>query len=189
MLQPATVLPGSRRSLRRAVRLEAELASTEWEHVRPHRVLDLSPEGMQVAAGTRLGRGESLVVSFTPPGWWLHGELSLFAEVVRSTPRIGEEPASMGLSFLDMPHGAREELARCLRGRPPPLPRRRHRPRRELVWVDCLVTWEEDLGDRVNVVEWSETVAAEEIEAAIDPTPIGGLLTGGRRPYRWRHAA
>ena len=47
----------------------------------------------------------------------------------------------------------------------------------------------EDLGDRVNTVEWSEMVAAEEIEAALDPSPIGGLLTGGRRPYRWKHAA
>ena len=189
MLQPATVLPGSRRSLRRAVRLDAELASTSWERVRPHRVLDLSPEGMCGAAGTRLPLGEDLVVSFTPPGWWLHGELSLFAKVVRSVPRLSGEPASMGLSFLDMPHGAQDELARCLRGRPPPLPKRRHPTRRELVWVDLLVTYEEDLGDRVNTVEWSEMVAAEEIEAALDPSPIGGLLTGGRRPYRWKHAA
>lgn len=192
MLQSVEILPSSRRSLRRDVRCEVELIAAPWSAPRLHRVTNLSPDGMSVAAGTRLPADESLVVSFTPPGWWLLGELTLFARVARSQERRGDEPATMGLSFLDMPVGAHAQLARALRGRPPPLPRARPRRRRELVWVDTLVTYTEDLGDRVNTFEVSEAIRAIDDEDGLDeallaPRSLCALLTGSRTPYRWAH--
>ncbi len=189
MLQPAEVLlSNTRQSVRRSVAsLESEVIAGRWDIPRSHRVLDLSERGMRVASGTRLCRGEHVVLSFVPPGWWLHGELTVFAEVVRETERHEDGPATMGFEFLDLPRGAREELARCLRGLPPPLPRSRPKPRKELVWIDVLVTYTEDLGDRVNTFEVSERIAGFD-EDRIEVAPLAGLVTGGHAPYAWRHA-
>ena len=173
MLQTVEVLPGSRRELRRAVSLEASLISESWRDPRRHRVLDLSPDGMCLAAGTRLPLQERVVVSFTPPGWWVLDELTLFAEVRRSEARTHERPAMLGLAFLDLPCGARDQLALAVRGMPPPLPR--HRPVQELVWVDDLVTWEEDLGDRVNTFEVSPALLPI-FEGMLEPRALGALL-------------
>lgn len=188
MLQPAEVLlSNTRQCLRRSVpSLESEVIAGRWDAPRAHRVLDLSERGMRVAAGTRLSRDENVVLSFVPPGWWLHGEITVFAKVVRETERHDAGPATMGFEFLDLPKGAAEELARCLRGLPPPLPRSRPKPRKELVWVDVLVTYTEDLGDRVNTFEVSERIAGFE-DGSIEVAPLGGLVTGGHAPYAWRH--
>ena len=149
---------------------------------------DLSPHGLRLAAGTCLHEGEAVVVSFTPPGWWLFGELDVFARVVRSEPRHGSASASMGLEFLDLPRGARAALAHGLRGMPPPLPTER-RKASEMVWVDLLVTYTEDLGDRVNTFEVSEVMGAIEVEH-LAPRSLGTLLTGGQPSGPvWRHAA
>lgn len=174
MLQRVEVVPGHRQELRRAVSLEADLITERWERPRRHRVIDLSPRGMCVAAGTRLEPGERLVVSFTPPGWWVLGELELFARVRRSVPRHGERPATVGLEFLDLPWGARGQLDHQLRGLPPPLPQQR--PRTELVWVDELVTWEEDLGDRVNTFEVSAALMPI-FDGMIEPRALSAVLT------------
>jgi hypothetical protein len=188
MLHPVEILPGARRSLRRAVHLDAEVVAAPWSAPRLHRVTDLSPEGMRVAAGTRLPVDEPVLVSFTPPGWWVLGEVSLLARVARHEPREGDRPASMGLEFLRPPAGVRDQLARTLQGRPPPLRVGRRPARRELVWVDVLVTYTEDLGDRVNTFEVSEVMRAEDLDA-LEVEPLSGLLTGARRPYEWQHAA
>lgn len=172
MLQTVEVLPGHRDAIRRAVSLEANLMSSEWEGPRKHRVLDLSPEGMCLAAAGRLPIGERVAVSFTPPGWWVLGELTLFAWVRRSEPR-GDGPATLGLEFLDLRPGARALLEASLEGRPPRLPC--HTPRTELVWIDALITWQEDLGDRVNTFEVSEAIAPI-FDGMIDPRAIGPLL-------------
>lgn len=190
MLQPAEVLlSNTRETVRRATppQLQSEVIAGRWDAPRAHRVIDLSERGMRVASGTRLARGEHVVLSFVPPGWWLHGELTVFAKVVRETERDGHGPATMGFEFLDLPRGAEAELRRCLRGLPPPLPRVRPRPRRELVWIDVLVTYTEDLGDRVNTFEVSERMAGFDPEA-IEVAPLGGLVTGGRAAYAWRHS-
>ncbi|MBX3271991.1 MAG: PilZ domain-containing protein [Sandaracinaceae bacterium] len=190
MLQLAEVFPHARQTIRRRAPsdLESEVIAGRWDAPRVHRVLDLSERGMRVASGTRLARGEHVVLSFVPPGWWLHGELTVFAKVVRETARGEEGAATMGFEFVDLSRGAQAELARCLRGLPPPLPRAPRRVRKELVWVDVLVTYTEDLGDRVNTFEVSERIAG--IDAAeLEVQPLAGLVTGGRAPYAWRHTA
>lgn len=180
MLQVVEILPDARRSLRRAVEVEAELIAAPWDAPRPHRILDLSPEGMRVAAGTRLPEDEPILVTFTPPGWWLLGEVSLWARVARAEPRSQARPATMGLEFLQLPRGLRDQLGRTLVGRPPPLPSAPPKPATELVWVDVLLTYTEDLGDRVNTFEVSEAVLAEDLDAALRVEPLAPVLTGGR---------
>lgn len=186
MLVPVEIIPSARSLVRRAVSLEAHVVSRAWEGMRKHRVLDLSPDGMRVAAGTRLEVDEPVVVTFEPPGWWLFGELTLFAKVARTTPRDTAFPASMGLRFLDLPRGARGELQRTLRGLPPPIPRKKRRAERELVWVDTLVTYTEDLGDRVNTFEVSEALGSIDLDDVV-LEPLSELLTGGDET--WVHAA
>ncbi|HJL19450.1 MAG TPA: PilZ domain-containing protein [Sandaracinaceae bacterium LLY-WYZ-13_1] len=188
MLQPVEILPGCRRALRRAVSLEATVASDAWDAPRLHRTTDLSPQGMRLAAGTRLPVGSTVSVSFSPPGWWVLGPVELAARVVRSEPRDGDRPAAMGLAFQDLRPGLEEQLAHTLIGRPPPLPQRGRSLARELVWVDALLTYTEDLGDRVNTIEVSERLAAGELEE-LAFEPLGELMTGGREPYAGRGAA
>ncbi len=105
--------------MRRAVALSADVIAHAWDLPRTHRVIDLSPEGLRVAAGTRLVPGEHVIVCFTPPGWWPHGELMQWARVVRGEPRSTAAPATMGLELVDLPIGLRSELARNLRHQPP----------------------------------------------------------------------
>lgn len=186
MLHPIEVLANARRSLRRAVRLEAEVISSAWEAPRIHRVTDLSLDGMRIAAGTRLPEDEHVVVCFTPPGSWDLGEVQSFARVVRSEPRKGQRSASMGLELLDVDWSQKRQLARVLRGLPPPIPAP-GRPR-ELVWIDMLVTYTEDLGDRVNTFEVSEALRAID-DGELAPSALSELLTGGAPRYRWMHAA
>jgi len=189
MLQAVEILPNARQTLRRSVKhLESEVIASCWDDPRKHRVLDLSEHGMRVAAGTRLSRGETTLLSFTPPGWWVHGEVTVFAKVVRETARREGLPATMGFEFLDLPPGARRELAQSLKGFPPPLPSAKRRQKKDLVWVEVLLTYTEDLGDRVNTFELSERIRASDLEA-LEPEPLGGLITGGRKPYRWRYDA
>jgi len=188
MLQPVEIFPNARQTLRRSVaHLDSDVIAGRWDIPRKHRILDMSDQGMRVASGTRLKCGEHVVLCFTPPGWWLHGELTVFAEVKRETRRDAENPATMGLEFIDMPDGARADLRHCLRGFPPPLPTAATKVRRELVWVDVLVTYTEDLGDRVNTFEVSDRMATLQTRD-LAPAPLSGLVTGGRRPYQWKHA-
>lgn len=145
MLQLVEINRNERETLRRGVRLNAEVIASRWDLPRKHRVLDLSERGLRVASGTRLAVGEDIVVSFTPPGWWIFGELTLFARVTRQTERSGDGcPATMGLRFLDLPKGLKIQMKRSLRGLPPPVPAGHGRTRRELVWVEVLATYTED---------------------------------------------
>lgn len=169
MLQPVEIFPTARDTVRRGVSIESTIVASRWDQARVHRVLDLSDQGMRVAAGTRLEVGEDVLVSFVPPGWWLLGELEVFARVKRSTERQDGRPATMGLEFLDLPRGARAELRRSLRGVPPPIPTVKRRSERQLVWVDVLVTCTEDLDDRVNTYEVREVLSLDEAE--IYPAP------------------
>ena len=188
MLHAAEVLPGARRSLRRVVSLDCQLFAPSWEAPRRHRIVDLSPAGVGLLAAGLLPLDEGVVISFTPPGWWVHGELTALARVARAEPRSGPRSARMGLELLDLAPGAGAELARVLRGRPPPLPSRAPRLRRELVWIDVLCTFEEDLGDRVNVIEVSEALGVID-EVELEPRALAPLLTGSAAPYHWRCAA
>lgn len=174
MLSSAIVLPHSRRLVRRGIEIGCELYS-ERGGSRRERVLDLSHEGARVSTDVPLLCGEEVLLSFVVPGA-LDDRVSTVCKVAHTA----QKDRAVGLSFLDLSTTNRGDIQRRLRGVPPPLPRA---VRRELIWVDALLTWEEALEDRTNHFEVGERFAMlmdEEIEIA----PLGAPLGGGA-PYRW----
>jgi hypothetical protein len=121
-----------RSSLRRAVSFECDVRSGLWDGPAPHRVRDLSPEGLWLDSDLPLSAGDALVLVFRPPRWPAHLQpVSALAQVARvglNRRRHDADPSGMGLRFVDLRPGDRHMLTHLLRGLPPPLPRPR-RPR------------------------------------------------------------
>lgn len=191
MLQPVTVLPGGRRALRRAVHVECDVVSRWWDEPVPLLATDLSPFGLWLESPFPLEVGDEMVLELRPPRW-SGPDLQVFGAVRRvSLRRRASDPRSsgMGIEFLDLRAEDAAELTRAVRGLPPPLPKPRHpRLRREQIWVDTLLTWEEDLGDRVNTFEVSEEMGLiADFDFEIET--LSDLVTGGRASYRWRLAS
>lgn len=181
MLQSVEILPSRRATLRRSVWLGCELTS-ELHGPRRETLVDLSPDGARVVTDVPVARGEYVLVAFADEK--LARRIETLARVAYVSRERGE--ASIGLEFVDLDPEARRALGARLRHLPPPLPLRPLRPKRELVWIDLLVSWEEDLGDRVNTFEVSERLAAlDDGEIAIET--LAPFLTGGAGEYRWLH--
>lgn len=180
MLHPIEIVPTARRTARRAVRIGCEIVSDRGASL--ERIVDLSPRGACVEITEPLARGEELVLGFVPPGWQDRVETLARVTYVWSAGAT----SLAGVTFVDLDPTVRERLTRTLRGLPPPLPVRK-RAMVELVWLDVLVTWEEDLGDRVNSFEVSDVMSAlDDGELAIET--LSPLLTAGRSDYAWQHA-
>jgi hypothetical protein len=153
-----------------------DLITTQWEDPAKHLATDLSPHGCWIDTSFPLPPGTDLVVAFTPPRWH-GGEVVTFARVTRRV-RTGTR-RGMGLEFLDVSPSDVERMSRTLRGLPPPLTTARRRPKEELVWVDALLTWQEDLGDRINTFAVSEMIGLiddDELEAVALAPPLGGVV-------------
>jgi hypothetical protein len=114
----------ARRALRRAVELPCELVSSYLDEPLLYWATDLTPHGMWLDTSFPMLAGEVVAVCFEPAIWWSRRPLCVFAEVIRSTRG---RTAGMALSFLDMTPHEQRALNGWLRGRPPPLPRRRPR--------------------------------------------------------------
>ncbi len=172
MLERIEIVPTARKTVRRAVEIGCELVSSH--DVRVERVVDLSSRGARVRSRSALRRGEEVLMTFVPPN------------APRRVSALGFvrhfEDGIAGVEFLTLDRIDESELRTRLRGLPPPLPKKA-KAREELVWVDCLLTWEEDLGDRVNVFEVSERARAIE-DDELDIAPLSPLLTAGA-PYVW----
>ncbi len=177
MLHRIEIVPSARRTVRRGMRLGCALTS---HRAGPRRetVLDLSARGARVRTDLPLTRGERVLVELAPPT--LGRRVETLAKVAHVVP--AGRAHDVGLEFVGLDARVAEDLTRSLRGVPPPLPSAR--PQIELVWVEMLVTWEEDLGDRVNTFEVSETMACVADEELAIAT-LGPLLTAGAAPYRW----
>lgn len=113
-----------RRAVRRAVYTPCVAVAQNGYRLIGQRVLDLSPRGMLVTCGVRVGLGEKLMVSFQPPGKgpWMNTE----AEVTRLVHglRFGDRGPCAGLVFRDLSRSEREELLVRLAGIPPTIPSR-----------------------------------------------------------------
>ena len=84
--------------------------------------------------------------------------------------------------------GRRSLKPRALRGVPPPLPHlRKARKPAQLVWVEMLVTWEEDLGDRVNTFEVSERMATLD-DGEFEIEALAPIMSAGVPAYQWQSA-
>lgn len=117
-----------RRSLRRAVRVEAEVASNLWDGCVSFVATDVSVHGLWLDTDLALDVGEELIVSLRPPGWPVPQPLTAIARVARvglHRRKLETKRPGMGLSFADLRSEQAEWLMRSLRGLPPPLPRRR----------------------------------------------------------------
>jgi PilZ domain len=116
-----------RRSLRRQVRIEAELTSSAWDGAVPLLVTDVSLHGMFVVSDLPLAPGEQVAVSFLLPRWPEATPFHARARVVRVAllrRRTDFGPAGMGLQFIGLRADQCTHLLRALHGLPPPLPRR-----------------------------------------------------------------
>ncbi len=123
--------PGTRRrSLRRSVRVEADVEADLWDGAVPFVATDLSEHGLWLESDLPLEIGAELIVSFLPPRWPSQTPVTALAEVTRvGMFRRRREPraSGMGLRFLDIEHEHRDLLAEALRGLPPLLPASRKR--------------------------------------------------------------
>lgn len=174
MLQHVEIVPSSRQSVRRAVQIGCEVVSQSAVHI--ERMFDLSPGGARVHSRAAVRRGQELLLTFVPPG--AQRRVSALGTVQHQDADV------VGVKFFALDRIDEETLGRHLRGLPPPLPRKPSRVQRELVWVDTLLTYEEDLGDRVHIYEVSEQITME-AEPAFDIAPLAPMMTAGRAPYRW----
>jgi hypothetical protein len=175
MLEHVEFVPSSRQSIRRAVEIGCEVVSQSAMHV--ERMLDLSSTGARVRSRAAGLRGQEVLLTFVPPG------------APRRVSALGtvqhESAGVLGVKFFSLERIDEETLGRHLRGLPPPLPKKNLRTQRELVWVDTLLTYEEDLGDRVHIYEVSERLAMLEDDAPFDIAPLAPMMTAPRAPYRW----
>jgi hypothetical protein len=181
MLQPVEIVPTHRSTLRRGVQLGCEL-TTGLHGPRREALVDLSPRGARVRTDIPMAPGDHILVGFAPEG------LGRRVETLARVAHVSREPlevASVGLEFIEIDPAVGRELHARLRRVPPPLPKPRP-ARRELVWVDALVTWEEDLGDRVNTFEVSEVLAAVD-DGDLEIETLAPMLTGSTGPRRWLH--
>jgi hypothetical protein len=156
---------GSRRDIRRAVRLSVEVVSERCETPFRFIATDLSPGGIWLQTADPVRAGETCVVCFEPEVDWSGGELMVFAEVARvaTTRRRQYEPGvGMGLEFIDLHGEQRDHLANWLQRRRSPVPRRR-RPVRRFNIPEPTMTRE---FDEVRGTTGVQSVAAPSLAAA-----------------------
>ena len=183
MLQSIEFQPHRRAARRHAVDIECTVLSEVYGEPIPFRIRDLSADGLFAVSELLLDPGDEVVIELTPPH--LGEPLCILGRVNRTEtqPRAGHDPG-MGIAFDHGDSLLRAILAGSLKCLPPPLPRARPIVQEELVWVDCLLTWEEDLGDRFNVWEVSELLCG--IDAELDDAfealaPCSSLMHSSRR--------
>jgi hypothetical protein len=179
MLETIEVLEGSRRTLRRGVHMLCNVTSDVWDEAVPFVAQNLSTHGMWLDSTLPLEVGQRLQVAFKPPRWRSSRELLVKGRVRRvdlRRGRSGELGAGMGIEFTGLHPWEQDALRMALEGLPPPLPTRALVPRTELLWVESLLTWTEDLGDRVNVYEVSDLLALDQ-KSPLRFEALGELLT------------
>jgi hypothetical protein len=125
--QPVSAARRNRRSLRRAVQLEADVMSDLWDGAVPLTVTNLSLHGAWLDSELSLDVGDELSLTFTPPYWQTLGLPMLraratVARVSLRRRRCDSASAGMGLRFTGLSAVAQRNLDEVLRGLPPPLP-------------------------------------------------------------------
>ncbi len=114
-----------RRSVRRAVSIECEVLSDQWDGAVSLPVTDLSSFGLWVQTLLTLEAGEEVMVSLAPPFWPNNSPLVALATVSRVgmfRRRDDLHASGMGLEFTDIDAHESSLLANALKGLPPRLP-------------------------------------------------------------------
>ncbi len=152
-MPPFEMISSTRRATRRSVEIACDLLSPG--SLLREQMLDLSTRGACVTSSAPLGQDEELLVAFTPPGMRHSIEaLARVAHIARPLVPGVRDIGVLGLEFTGLPGSAHRDIERALRGLPPPLPSLRRRI--ELAWIDVEMSWEEDLGDQLNLFATSE---------------------------------
>jgi hypothetical protein len=123
---PARGKVSRRRAVRRAVSLDCEIISDQWDEPASFHATDLSHLGLWVNTQLPLEVGEEVIVSLTPPRWPRKTQLVALAMVARVglyRRQCDFRESGMGMSFVDLETGEVPMLRDALRGMPPPLPR------------------------------------------------------------------
>jgi len=113
-----------RRAVRRAVSIECEVLSEQWDGAVFLPVTDLSCFGLWVRTLLTLEAGEEVLVSLMPPFWPNKSPLVALATVSRVgmfRRRSDLHASGMGLEFTDIDSYESYLLANAIRGLPPPL--------------------------------------------------------------------
>ena len=184
MLQAVQVQPHRRFARRHAVDVECTVLSEVYGEPIAFRIRDLSADGLFAVSDLLLDPGDEVVVEITLPKL---GEPLCILGTVRRTetePPDGYRPG-MGVAFDHGDSMLRSILAGSLQHLPPPIPRSTPVEEEEMIWVECLLTWEEDLDDQINIWEVSDLIAAidEEIEEALEGSVAASELL--HSPARW----
>lgn len=122
---------GRRRSLRRAVALQASVRSELWDGELTLPIANLSNDGLWLETRLSLPPGHELIISFRPPHADEHERVWAAAEVVRGGNQPSQEGPprrGMGLAIRYCSAEHKRLLARSLVGFPPSLPARRGPP-------------------------------------------------------------
>jgi hypothetical protein len=126
--QTQEVASRRRRSIRRAVAVEAQVTSAAWTDSVALTVTDLSPDGLWLESDLILSVGDELSLQFAPPRWEGSPMLRVRAHVARVSllRRDGASgrSAGMGVQFTELAPAIAQQLEDALRGLPPPLPAR-----------------------------------------------------------------
>ena len=115
-----------RRSLRRAVRVEAEVTSELWDEAVSLVATDLSLHGVWLESDLPLDTGSEVSISIFPPQWPRSMPLRICGRVARVgmfRRRSDSGRPGMGVSF-DLSAEQSRTLRRALQGLPPRLPLR-----------------------------------------------------------------
>ncbi len=178
MLESVEVFPRRRRSSRRASSLRAKVYCGLWDGPVEHLLRDLSFEGAFLQTPLAIDEGTEVVVELD-----LGGERSRLTGVVRRAVlrrRDGERHLSgLGIEWVSLPLHLRARLKRALGTLPPPLPGREQPTRREWVWVESILTWEEDVEGETEVTDLGEMMllSSREIDSAFgDATALADHL-------------
>lgn len=127
MTEPGSELPDARRATRRAVSVPCEILTRGAKQPLQGHATNLSPLGVWVETPQGFRVGEEVVLTFKPPCCADGTELTVFGEVARiemERPQDTRPSAGMGVEFIGLSPSEHQKLESCLRGLPPPLPRR-----------------------------------------------------------------
>ena len=116
-----------RRAVRRAIGVDCQVVRERDFRLIGRLGIDVSPEGMLVAAHEPVLTGEPVIVAFRLPRttWWFDAEGTV-ARVVHGR-RPGDPGRGFGICFDRLDDEAGWIIARALRDIPPPVPKREQR--------------------------------------------------------------
>ena len=107
----------ARRAVRRLVDLQCEVYSELWAEAIPHRVTDVSEDGLWIQTDLLLEPGSQVTLTFYPPDWDDPLYVAGRVQRVEFQRRLGDGSAvGMGVAFEALRRDERRRLTLSMRG-------------------------------------------------------------------------